>query len=330
MARQALHHGVVNRVAGASRKGVFADPHELAVGRALPPCCLAGLQDVGPAQRQCREPDRRAHHENAAVPQVRALVQVSLCRLQIGFFDKAGNVACRAARLATRVIGRVSGGLSCNVTVFSAIVGTRLNVAIARLGRVGRDAKGHHRALRRQACAGAHRRLESCNVDDDMIGRHHQQNRVVIVFNSKQCSKSEGWSRISPYRFEHNGAGLAHQPELLGDDKTVLFIADHQRRGHLHAGNALHAAHRGLQQRIVANQGQQLFWVFFARQRPQAGAGAARQDNGLNEHLVRPGEVGSFRVRRARRPSAIGRYRRPGKASRRGGPHSIGGRRSSR
>ena len=63
---------------------------------------------------------------------------------------------------------------------------TGLDVPVARLRRIGGDAKGHHSALRCQACARANGRLESRSAGDHVVGRHHQQNRIFIVFYSKQ------------------------------------------------------------------------------------------------------------------------------------------------
>ena len=91
--RNAFHDGVVDRVGRTGGEGLLADPDEVTISRSQRPSAFAGGQNIGPAGRHRRQPDRGAQHEQAAVPEVAALLEVSLRRCQIGFFYKAFDQA---------------------------------------------------------------------------------------------------------------------------------------------------------------------------------------------------------------------------------------------
>ena len=225
---QALHHRVVDRVAGAGGKQLFAHAHKLAVGLAHFPGGLAGGQNVGAAVAQRRQPDGGAHHEQATVPQVVARIQIGLGGGLVGFFNKTGNGA------------RVGGGVAAKHL-------SALDVAIAGFRGIGCDAKGDHGAGCGQRCTLAHHLLERRHVGDDMVSRHHQQHRVSGAFDSCKRSQGKGWSRISSTRLEHHRTGLLQQAQLLGNDKTVFLVAHHHRWGQGDTRCAGDTAHGGLQ-----------------------------------------------------------------------------------
>ena len=131
----------------------------------------------------------------------------------------------------------------------------------------------------------AHHLAKRGAVGDDMVGRHHQQHRVGAIRRCRQGGQREGGCGIAANRFQDHRARLAHQSQLFRDDKAVLLVAHHHRCRQIEPDDALGAAHRGLQQRIVANQRQQLLGILLARQGPQAGTGATGQDNGQDHHV---------------------------------------------
>ena len=91
--RDAFHDRIVYRVARAGRKSVFVHPQKLAIALALIPRTRTGLENVGAAMLHRLQPHRGSHHEQAAIPQVRALRQVAARRLQVGFFDETRDTS---------------------------------------------------------------------------------------------------------------------------------------------------------------------------------------------------------------------------------------------
>ena len=170
-----LHHRIVNRVTGALPKSFFAYAHKFAVGTPLHPRTLARLGNVGAAYLQCRQPHRCPHHKQTAVPRIRTLVQVRLGRLGIGLFYKPGNLL----------------GIPRSHSV------ARLDVAIAGLRCIWRNAKRHHHTALGQHSPLANGLLKSLRIHNDMVSRHHQQDRVRSVFHSCKRSNGKGWGRIS-------------------------------------------------------------------------------------------------------------------------------------
>ncbi len=67
----------------------------------------------------------------------------------------------------------------------------------------------------------------------------------------------------------------------------MFFIRDHDKLiGERVSGvERVEPAGGGLQQRVGAQEADQLLWILLARHRPQTGAGTARQDDGMNLQL---------------------------------------------
>ncbi len=89
---------------------------------------------------------------------------------------------------------------------------------------------------------------------------------------------------------------LAAYAQLLGGGEAVFFVGDHdQLIGERMPGIERVEAPRGrLQQRVVAQQADQLLRILLTRHGPQAGAGAARQDDGMNLQLDLQGWGGAL------------------------------------
>ena len=94
--------------------------------------------------------------------------------------------------------------------------------------------------------------------------------------------------RIPAEGLEHHGARLdAHLPQLLSDQEAMRLVADDHRGGRR---QPLEAQSGLLQHGPLAGQGEQLLRVQLARQRPEACAGTARE-NDWGEHAANSGKA---------------------------------------
>lgn len=75
---------------------------------------------------------------------------------------------------------------------------------------------------------------------------------------------ADGRSSITSRRFEQNIPFCSHEPQLLGDNKAVLLVANDERRSKLDIGEPFHAAEGSLQQRVFTDKRQELFRIFLA------------------------------------------------------------------
>ena len=116
-----------------------------------------------------------------------------------------------------------------------------------------------------------------------MVGGQNQQQAVGGGHHRRRRHRR---GRVAGQRLEHDRLGLAAQgAELLGDQKTMLVVADEQRGAEQRrVGDALHGF---LQQAFLADQGHQLFRISGAGQRPEPRPGAAGQDDGADVHGCR-------------------------------------------
>ncbi len=109
----------------------------------------------------------------------------------------------------------------------------------------------------------------------DVIGRHHQHQRIVRrSFLKRERRQRQGRRGIASDRLENDiGRRLIQRSQLLGDQKTMLLVAYQQR-----LSDMLHAIQTRnclLQQCPLAHKTEQLFGILLARKRPQARARAA-------------------------------------------------------
>ncbi len=264
-----LHHGVVDRVGGTGGERFLVHAQEIAVllrGGDRP---AAGLQNVGTVPADFCQPGGRLHDEDAAVPEVLARVDVSLRRRLVRFLHEAIE----------------DEGMTMGQARHRDAAP---DVTVAGLGRSRRDAEGDQRALLRQPGGAAQRRAKGAAVADDMVRRHHRQHRIAPLGAGVERGQGEGGRRVAPDRFEDDGLRrLPRQAQLLGDDEAVFLVRNDDRRQFVEAIFArfgVPAQHRVLQHRMLAAQGEQLLRMLLARQRPQARAGAAGKNDGLDQH----------------------------------------------
>ena len=111
-----------------------------------------------------------------------------------------------------------------------------------------------------------------------MVGRQHQQQRIALVGRQRRMRRQRDRRRgVAPRRLEHDRARLAvDRAQLLGHQKAVRLVAHHDRGADRQAREPAHGL---LQHGVAAHQRQQLLGIELARQRPQPGAGTARENH---------------------------------------------------
>jgi len=118
------------------------------------------------------------------------------------------------------------------------------------------------------------------SVADHVVGGEHEQQGVSPKAVGMEGRHRDRRSRVAADRLQQDSrrfhTDLAH---LLGHDEAVALVADQQRRRQI--AEALQPLLRLLQQRVLAftGQGPILLGVAGPRQGPQAGAGAAAEDD---------------------------------------------------
>jgi hypothetical protein len=154
--------------------------------------------------------------------------------------------------------------------------------------------------------------MEGGGVANLVVGGQHQQQRVGIL--NRKGGERAGGGGVATGRFQDDAARRATRlAKLFGGEEAVLLVADDQRRGEAQAIDGGSNPQGGvLQQAAVGAQRQELFWVEFARQRPQArsrSAGQQHRNDGL--HGIAGHRVALWWRCKAGRADALGlrRYR---------------------
>ncbi len=125
---------------------------------------------------------------------------------------------------------------------------------------------------------GLKRTLQGRVVRDRGVRRHHPQDGVRVFFRHQHGGGGDGRRAVTADRLQHDaGVGDTRGAQLLGDQKPMLLIADDDRRGEARTGGTQGGF---LHHRPLRHQRPELLGEAFPRYRPQAGAGAAGQDNG--------------------------------------------------
>ena len=112
----------------------------------------------------------------------------------------------------------------------------RLDVAVARLGRVGENAEGNDVVPGGKFRASLDQPAESLYIADYMVGRQHEHYGVATreagVFVQKhQCRKSQRRGSVAPCRFKCDCQRIFSElPHMFSDEEAVFLIAQHQRR----------------------------------------------------------------------------------------------------
>ena len=264
--RRLLHHGIVDRDRRRCRERHGVEAAEVEIGLRECEGLFDAREHIRPERPEFREERRRLQHEHPAVPVVVARRDHALGRRTVGLLDEAAD---RERAFQARHAGAA------------------VDVAVARLGRVRDDAERREQAGGRGVRGEPDRAMERCDVADRVVGREHEQQRIGVVLRQCQRSGGDGGCGVATDRFEQQQARLhAEIAELFGDEEAMLLVADHDRR--FDAVQAVEACDGFLEHRaVIARQTQELFGIGAARQRPQAGAGAAAEDDGMDFHGLR-------------------------------------------
>ena len=251
-----FHDGIVDRIAGAGREGFAIEPQEIAVALAARqgvPCALDHRR-LGLAQ--FLEITRGAEREHAAVPEIFAAGEIGLGRRQVGLLDETFDGA-RAAFGRSR----------------------RLDIAVAGFGRRRHDAESDQGPLLRRRQGGQHGGPEPGFVANHMIRGQDQQHRIIARGHRLQRGHGDRGRRVATHRFEQEGGRCRPDlTQLFGHDEPMFFVGHDQ--GRLRARQAAQAQCRLLQQRMLADQGNELLRIGLPRQGPEPRAGTAGQQDG--------------------------------------------------
>ena len=251
-----LHDGVIDgiRRGGGKRRGV--DPDEIQVPGAGGPGLAAGGMDRRRKAGKLVQVDRGLKQEDPAVPGAATVGQEPLGLCEGGLLDEP-------------VHPEDTGGGR----------GPAADVAVARLRPRGGDTEGHQRSVPGNGCGGGRRRVE-CRVRlNDVVGRQHQEQRVLARVACGQSRQGNGRRRVARLGLEQN---VGRNPQVLEDagrEEAVMLVADHQRLSR--SGQARRACHR-LPEQSSRRELDELLGVELARQRPQPRAAAPAQDYRTN------------------------------------------------
>ena len=151
------------------------------------------------------------------------------------------------------------------------------DVAVAGFRRGRAHAEGDDVAGAGGLRGGGEVRVQHVGVGDHVIGGEQPQHRVGIVLGDQDRGGGDGGGGVAADRLQQDARrGDAGGAELLGDQEAVLLVAHDDRRGEAVAAGA----ERGfLEQGVLGDQRPELLGEALARDRPEARAGAAGQDD---------------------------------------------------
>ena len=259
-----LHDGVVDAFGAARLKSGGVGTNEGRVLRGFRHCFAAIGQNIGRVLLQRVEQRGGAAQKNAGVPQHAAPQDQGLGSHGVGLFDKADDgMACVVAKRAL------------------------FDVAESRAGKAGNHAEGDDGAALSRRPALLHYGCKGSAVRNMVVSRTEQQQ--IVGFRAQRRQR-HGRRRIATARLQDDAPLRARGFQRIDDQKTVVFsgYADYLGSGNarIHLGNTLQ---REQQQALAVDQRYELLGEAFARQRPQARAGAATQDDGNDESGLRLG-----------------------------------------
>ena len=220
-----------------------------------------GGEEVGGQGLGLGQQHLRLEQEDAGVPAVGGVGDIGLGGRQVGFLDEGGDLADRAGS------------------------GLGADVAVAGLGRGGRDAEDHQGSCLGGRRAGGDGGAQGGRVGHPGVGAE-QQDELGAGLSGGQRGDHGGRAGVAALRLEDQQArGDIDGRQLFADQVGVGGVADHHRRGEGFAGEA----HGGvLDQGARAAQGMELLGLGAARQGPEPRAGATGEQDGGD-----PGHVGA-------------------------------------
>ena len=204
--------------------------------------------DVGPELPQRPQPHRGAHHEDAAVPVVAAVVHIALRGGQIGLLDELGDELCRIR------IAAVGAGAT--------------QVAEAGFRSGGCDAQRDDGAVRCRPHGPLQRGGEGSFIDIGVVCGGHDEHRIGAIGRGMQGRQRHRRRGVAAHRLQQHGGRWQFQfAQLVEHQETVLLVADDERRRDRDVLGGQRREPLGglLEQALVALQHQELLRVLGAR-----------------------------------------------------------------
>jgi hypothetical protein len=150
--------------------------------------------------------------------------------------------------------------------------------------------------------AGRHRGLERGEVGHGVVGGHDDHDAVFVGSRNGERRHRECRRRVPARGLENETCSLAAHAQLFRCREAMFLVAHHDDplRERIPRIERIEPACRGLQQRVVAKQSDQLLRILLARHGPQARAGAAREYHrmDLQLHAGRSGHTSAGASRR--------------------------------
>jgi hypothetical protein len=146
-----------------------------------------------------------------------------------------------------------------------------LDIPKPGLSPFGHDPEGHQAPLRSGVRTLGHGLGKGPAVTDEVVGRKHEQDRILVLAQGQERAQGSGRGRVPPDRLKDDGLGLhADLPQLLGHHEAVLLVADDDgRRG---VPDRAQAHDRLLEHGPLTAQRQELLRVELPGQWPQPGS----------------------------------------------------------
>src|SRR5690554_4646228 len=211
-----FHHGVIYGFFRALGEYAFIHAGEVQILAGVIHRSLADGENVRAVFLQFLKVGAGGEKEHAAVPEVITGCEVFFRSCLVGLLYKPAD--------AETVVGQ-----------YWAL----LNVAVSGFRMTGYYAESHQLILLSQGHGLLDAALERSDVLDQVVCRQNQHQRVLVfidVFNQLQCCQSDGRCRVAPTGLQDNsGIFVARLAHLLSRQKSVLFVADQEWVGRLHA-----------------------------------------------------------------------------------------------
>jgi hypothetical protein len=226
------------------------------------------------------EDDVGAEHEDPGVPEVAAVGEVACSGPRVRLLDEAldlERLEPRPELLAARCEARAD-----------------LQVPVAGLRPRRTNADGRDRPPLGELGARGERVAEGGGLPDVVIRREHRHDALRIARRDVERRETDAWRRVPRARLDDEvilrespqhppGRGRVRRP---AHDVRAILLRERWK-----------ARHGGGEQRRVARERQELLRAILARERPEASAGAAGHDHGMDLHRVLQMESSSARMR---------------------------------
>jgi len=195
-----------------------------------------------------------AEEEHPGVPEV-SLAHVALCSLSVRFLDECSNGIASRKCFARHYIAK-AGVWGCR-----------------------RDPEGDQVFLRESLGRPESRRIGIASLDE-LVGGEHGDGVVPTLAQDRSHAADNRREGVLPLRLSQDAAGRTDLGELVGHQKAVRNTRDHVDL--FGAGEEEGPPHAPLEERLFAEEGDELFRVAGPAQGEEAGARTACKDDRLH------------------------------------------------